>query len=501
MSINERYSSIVKERFQLNVDDIERFAGRYALGYERGEGSSHFLRIKVVGAEITVEQAEVIAELSEKYGRGYLEVTTRHSIQLHWIKDEDALEIFAKLEEVDLNTDMCGQAYPEARYGDVRNIVTCPVSGVQRGELLNTLPIVREAVKFFTGKPEYLDLPRKFKIAVSACPLNCVRPEINDLGLIAVKSEYGLGFTAFIGGGIGRPPMLAKPMNIFIDVDEALAFMKSMVEVYRDNWKGKSKAKARFKWMVHEFGVEKIRRLVEDYMGKELKTFNTRLLSVPWGDHVGCQPQKQEGLYFIVIPTFAGVLYVKQFRKIIKLAERFGGGRIRVSPLQKLILINIPEDKLSTVKDELRSIGFNFKHPPIRWTTLACPTNFCGKALENVKKKAAEIEEHLEAVFGFNLEKLKLRLAISGCPNSCAHHMISEIGLQATVMRVNGKIKAAYHIYLGGSTSKISRLFLRNVPSEEVKYEIEKIVRKCLQGSFKNFRDFAEHLLMGEVDL
>lgn len=489
----------MSKEIQLDIKAIDKFAGKYALGYEKGEGSNHFLRIKVVGGELTIDQARTIAEISEKYGHGYLEITTRHDIQLHWIKDEDAPIIFAKLEEVGLNTDMCGQAYPEARYGDVRNIVTCPISGIQKGELFDTLPIVKEAVKFFTGKTEYLDLPRKFKIAVSACPLNCVRLEINDLGLVAIKSSYGLGFTAFIGGGIGVPPMLAKPMNIYIGLNEVLDFMKAIVEIYRDYGDRKSKAKARFKWMVEEFGIEKIIKLIEMKIGKQLKFFDTKNINLKWDDHIGYQQQKQEGFYFIVVPTLVGILNVKQFKKILELVDKYGGNRIRVSPLQKIILVDIPKDKLSIVIEELGNIGFTLNHPPIRWTTIACPANFCSKALENVKNRAIEIEEHLEKIFGIKLKELKLRIAISGCPNSCAHHKIAEIGLQATAIRKNGTLKPAYDIYLKSEFSNISQLFLKNVLAEDVKYEIEKLIKMYLETNFSNFHKFAEKCLEEKV--
>lgn len=485
-------------RLQLDISSIDRFAGRYALGYERGEGSSHFLRVKVVAGELTLEQAGVVAELSEKYGRGYLEVTTRHSIQLHWIRDEDAPEIFTKMEEVGLNTDMCGQGYPEARYGDVRNIVTCPVSGIQRGELFDVCSIVRKAVELFTGKPKYLDLPRKFKIAVSACPLNCVRPEINDLGLVAVKSEYGLGFTAFIGGGIGVSPMLAKPMNVYVRVEDALEFMKAMVEIHNEHTTRESKAKARFKWTVKRLGVDRVRSLIEEKMGKKLRYFPTDRLKLEWGDHVGCQPQKQDGLYFAVVPTVTGIIDVKRFKRLIELTESYGGNRIRVSPLQKLILVDIPEDRLSWVKGELENMGFDLGGPFIRWTTLACPTNFCGKAVESAKKRAGEIEEHLEKVFGEKLKDVKIRIAISGCPNGCSQHKIAEIGLQATVIR-RSELKPAYDIYLGGRRSKLSKPFLRRVSAEQVKYEVERVIRLYMESGVSDFREFADQLLEKEV--
>ncbi len=480
----------------LEFNSLEKFVGRYALGYERGGGSSHFLRIKVVGGELSTAQAKAIAELAETYGKGYLEITTRHNIQLHWIKDEDAPEIFAKLEKLGLTTDMCGQAYPEARYGDVRNIVTCPVSGVQKGELMDVLPLVKEAVNFFTGKKEYLDLPRKFKITISACPINCTKPEINDLALIAVKIEDSVSFVPLIGGGIAPPITLAKPMNVYLKPEEVLAFLKAIVEIYRDYGERKTKAKARFKWMVKTLGIEKIKRLIEDRMGKNLKSFNVRNLNLAWGDHIGIQPQKQDNLFFIVVPILTGVLTSNKFLEIANIADRYCGGVMRISPLQKIVLINISENKVEKVKERLAEIGFPMNGPPLRWMTVACSTRFCGKALEDVKSRALEVERHLEKVFGRELNGLHVKMSFSGCPNACAQHSVADIGVQAVIRRVNGIPTPAYNVYLSG-VSKVSRLFLKDVPAKEVKYVIEKIFKAYLneRSRFKNFRGFAESLL------
>jgi sulfite reductase beta subunit-like hemoprotein len=455
----------------------------------------------VVGGELTTIQAKAIAELSETYGKGYLEITTRHDVQLHWIEDEDAPEIFAKLEKLGLTTDMCGQAYPEARYGDVRNIVSCPVSGVQKGELIDALPIVKEAVKFFTGKKEYLDLPRKFKIAISGCPLNCIKPEINDLALIAVKTENGIGFTALIGGGIGLPPILAKPLNVYITPEEVLSFLKAIVEVYRDYGSRESKPKARFKWMVEALGIEKIRMLIEERLGKKLEIFDAKSLKLNWEEHVGCQPQKQDGLFFLVVPIPLGMLNADKFLKIAQIADDYCEGKFRLSPLQKIVLINIPEEKLNEVKERLEQIGFSMNGFLLRWTTVACPGHFCGKALENPKIRALEAIKHLENVLNGKLENEYVRICFSGCPNSCGHHAIADIGLQAVKMESNNPMPA-YNIYLGGK-AKVSKLFLKAVPADKVKFKIEGILKAYLNSrdEFKSFRSFAESLLtMGSLN-
>jgi sulfite reductase beta subunit-like hemoprotein len=482
--------------FNSEFEALEKFARKYALGFERGEGSSHFLRIKVVGTELNTNQARVIAELSRKYGKGYLEITVRHDIQLHWVKDEDAPEIFSKLEELGLHTDMCGQAYPEAGHGDVRNIVTCPLSGVQEGELIDTIPIVKEAVNFFTGKEEYLDLPKKFKIAISSCPLNCVRLDINDVGLKAIKAEHGIGFTVFVGGGIGVPAILAKPMDIFVPPEDVLSFLKAIVEVYRDHGNRESKAKARFKWLIQTFGVKRIREMVEERIGRKLKDFDASKINLGWKDHIGYNPQRGDGLFSLTVPIQAGMLNSEQLLKIADIADRYCDGKLRFSTSQNIVLVNIPKENLAYVRRGVEWLGFPLDPLPIKWTTIACPTNFCGKGADNVKKRSVEVVEHLEKVFGEKLKDLHIRIAFSGCPNSCSQYIIADIGLLSTQVRKDDRIEAAYNIYLGGR-SPVSRLFIRDVSAEEVRFVAEDIIGKYLDAKhrFSNFREFAETLL------
>jgi len=481
-----------------DIEFLERYAGRMALGSERGRGSNHFLRFKIVGHRLTIDQAKTIAWISEKFGRGYLEVTTRGSIQVHWIRDEDAPEIFSKMDEVGLATDMCGQAFPIARYGDVRNIVTCPVTGIQKGELIDTYPLVRRLSEYFSGNPNYLDLPRKFKIAITSCPIKCVRPEIHDLVLIAVEKEGRVGFTPLIGGRLGEPPYLAKPMNIFLEPGEVFEFVRSVVEVYRDHGPRDQKATARFAHMVDRVGVGGIKALLKEYLTHEFEEFHADVTRTQWGDHIGVNEQKQLGLYYIVIPLPAGMIHVTQFKKIIDLVEE-RGYELRTSPLQKLILVNVKEEELKEVEEFLSSMGFDLYSPPIRWTSLGCPADMCGKALEPPKEKVLEIEQHLERVFGEKLKRLRVSIAISGCPHSCAHHKISEIGLQSKVVRANGSVEPAYDVYIGVASSKLSRRFLTNVPSRDVKFVIERIVASYLESGLQDFREFGERLLRGDI--
>lgn len=481
-------------QLQIQISEIDRFIGRYALGSEFGNGSKHFLRIKVVGGILGIEQARTIAELSEKYGRGYLEVTTRHDIQLHWIRDEDSIKVFEKLEEAGLYTDMCGQHYPRAGYGDVRNITTCPLTGILKDELFETYAVVRDAVQFFTGKREYLNLPRKFKIGITSCPIHCIRPEVNDLALIAVETSYGLGFTPFIGGSIGYPPQIAQPLNIFIPLRDTLEFIKTVVEIYNECGFRERKSISRFKWLVKELGAEKIKDMIQERTNKLYPAFDTSRLRIVWSDHDTILPEKIHGLYSLTVPTFTGLLNVNQFREIINMSERFSD-EIRVSPSQKIIIPHIPGKELFRVKEELKKLNLDPEQPLIKYRIRACPSDFCGKAEESSKMRAAALMNHLEDALKDKIRMLNIAISISGCPNSCAHHSISDIGLQSTIIREKENTVPCYNLYIRGKSSKVAQILSKNIPCEHVNSVVEDVLRLFIESGYESFNEFADELI------
>ncbi|NIM45621.1 MAG: hypothetical protein GTO54_08365, partial [Nitrososphaeria archaeon] len=156
-----------------SLSKIDRFTRRYSIGRDSNPlnvtGSLHFLRVKLIGGQINSEQFLRVAELAEIYSKGRIEVTNRQCIQLHWIGGDEAIDVFSALDELGFTTDMCGQGFGGARYGDVRNIVCCPTSGIEKDEILNGYPLVEMLTKFFVGNPDFLDMPRKFKFSVSGC--------------------------------------------------------------------------------------------------------------------------------------------------------------------------------------------------------------------------------------------------------------------------------------------------------------------------------------------
>jgi Sulfite reductase, beta subunit (hemoprotein) len=460
------------------IEEILQFASKYSLGSEKGEGSKHFLRIKIPNGMLTTRQFRKIADLSEKYGKNYAEITDRQDIQLHWIEGDDGPAIFSVLQELGFTTDKCGQGYPGVGHGDVRNIEGCSVAGVDKDELIDTSPFVKELNQFFTGNKDFQDLPRKIKIAISGCSLNCPAPEAYDLAFMATKKPSGeVGFIVFVGGTLGSSPHIAQQLKVWVEPEWVVPFAKAVVEVFRDNGRREVKAKSRFRWLVEEWGTDKLRSEIEAKLSKKFETYELERLAIKQAEHIGVNPQKQKGKVYITVPILGGVLSAQLIRELSDLADKYGSGDIRLTPYQNLIIINIPQAEAATVQDKLLKLGFPVYGSALRWTTIACAGNFCAKAPESPKGRTKEVIDYLESTG----EKFSpsLRIGVSGCPNGCSRHLLADIGVQGVHVTVEGKPAAAYNVFVGGGLAPVAalgELKEQGVAAEDVKQTVKRLV-------------------------
>jgi sulfite reductase beta subunit-like hemoprotein len=463
---------------KIRMNDLEKFVDRYSLGFERGEDSRHFLRAKIPGGKLSTEQFRGLAKMAEDHSRGYAEITDRQDIQLHWLNGEDADSIFASLEQIGFSTDKCGQAYPGARYGDVRNVVGCPASGVDCNEVFDASPIVEDVTNFFTGNRDFMDLPRKFKMSISGCYINCTAPEIQDLSFVAVKKQGRNGFSLLIGGGVGVGARLAEPMGVFVEPQDVLEVAKSFVKVFSTHGQRDDKAKARFKWLVKNWGIEKMRLIVEKEMGKQLEGFEKQP-HFNSSEHIGINQQKQNGYSYITVPILGGMLSTPLMLKLADIAERHGWPELRLTTSQNIILVGIQSNKVANVEEELKEVGFNIHAPPLTWKTIACAGNFCGKSPENVKTRASDIVKYLIDRFQGAIQDLCIGISVSGCPNGCARHLIADIGLQSIFMKKDEQVIPAYNLYLGGGFGKrptLAKIVKHGIKAEHIKNIIGRVI-------------------------
>jgi len=495
---------------EVSTSDIERFLGRYSVGRDSNPlnvtGSLHFLRVKVPGGFVTSDQFHRISELAAKYGNGQAEITDRQDIQLHWVRAEDALDMFTVMDELGFTTDMCGQGFSGARYGDVRNIVCCPASGIDKGEILNGYPLAKKLTNFFVGNPHFLDLPRKFKISISGCGSDCIRAEINDLAFVAVKKGDELGFTLLVGGsaGVSLPgPRLARPTGIFVRPEDAFNIAVAAVEIHRDYGDRESKAMARFKWLIENLGLEKFLAMLEEKLGEAFEQYDGPVF-LRCSDHEGVQPQIQEGYYYANIPLLGGRLTSHEMVLIAGLAEKYGNGELRLTPTQSIIIPNVEEkDALLECLEEMK---FSFNNSKLRWNSIGCASDFCGKTQSpHAKEVLKEVVEHLETHFGNKiLDEAGFRIHVSGCPNSCCPSMIAEIGLTGRQVREGDEIKQAYDILVGGGFGlepSFGRLIEERVPAGELKYRIVFLLDNYLKkrNSSEGLREFCNRHTIEEL--
>src|SRR5215470_2265141 len=233
-----RYARSGQSRISPEDEALFKWYGVYT---QRPAEDGYFMvRIRIPGGQLTSYQLLTIAELSARYGQGLADVTVRQNIQLHWVRIENIPRIFEALSRAGLTTtDACGDT--------VRNIIGCPVSGVDAEELYDATELIHNVNKFFVGNREFSNLPRKFKIAITGCHVRCVYPEINDIGLFAVRDDSRVRFRARVGGGLSTSPRFSKDLGVMVEPEDVVDLCAAIAAVFRDEGNRTNRKKARLK--------------------------------------------------------------------------------------------------------------------------------------------------------------------------------------------------------------------------------------------------------------
>jgi len=475
-------------------DDFTRM--RWFGLYQQKPNEGHFmLRIKVPGGLLTAAQLETVADITRIYARDITDITTRQNFQFHWLTIEDLPDIFDRLSRAGISTaGACGDIF--------RNVTGCPVAGIDPNEVFDARPWINEVYEFFLTNKDYSDLPRKFKTSIAGCPQHCSQPEINDIGATAVRrhrlnAEDDLGFQVRLGGGLSARPHFAKPLNMFVPQDRLLSVFEAVAGIFRDNGNRENRKKARLKFLVDEWGIE---RFEEELRGRLDWTPDP---AEDWPqpkknfrDHVGVHAQKQEGLYWVGASILSGRLTANQVAESARIAAAYGQGTVRTTNQQNLLFPDIPLQHVDTVQQALVAAGFAVEASPFRRAAVACTGNeFCNLALTETKRLIVDIVEHLEKTV--TIDEL-IRINLNGCPNSCGQHHIGDIGLQGCLVKQGkGVTVDGYDVSLGGrlgSDSKFVRAIWRKVPATEVKYALENLLNGYVEtrDDDDDFSDFVD---------
>lgn len=427
-----------------------------------GKATEYFMmRIGLPNGMLTSEQLFVIADITRKHARNLADITTRQNIQLHWLTIEALVEVIDRLTEVGLS--------PKGACGDVvRNVTGCPLAGIDGHELVDASPLAREIAHVLTANPEFYNLPRKFKISATGCPLWCSYPEINDLGFTAIERTRAdgnreVGYTLRVGGGLSAEPHMAVRLPAFIRQEQALAVAVAACEIFREQTElreNRTRARLKYLFMRHGWTAESFLEALETKLGYKLdpqpdaaSQDAERIPDDIYRDHIGVTPQREQGFSCVGASVLRGRLSGDQLQRLAELAREFGNGELRTTIMQNLILPNIPHGRVQALIAELAAIDLRVEVSPFWRGAIACTgTEFCKLAIAETKAFSKWLVEELEERVPEFDQQIKLH--VTGCTNSCGQHWIADIGLEGKKLKVNGQQVDAFFFCVGGSIGK-----------------------------------------------
>lgn len=484
-SILEDIQRYAREGFaSIPSDDLAvrfRAWGLYTQGDGRGtrgeEQPFFMMRVRTPNGLLTSEMVHAIAGISDRYARSSIDITNRQNFQLHWLRIEDVPAIWDELARVGWTSmGACGD--------NTRTVTGCPLAGVEHDELIDASPIALAVDRYLNGNPDYANLPRKFKITITGCPEWCTYPEINDIGMTAVRLDDGtIGFHVRVAGALSTRPHLAVLLPASVRQVEVLDVVKVIVAIFRDSnelRQNRAKARMKFLFLTHGWTADSFLAEVERRLGYTLGAPAHEIL--PDGSqrgHSGVQPQKQQGLHYASFSVVSGRITPEQLRRIAALAQEYSDGMIRLTATQNIIVLNIPGSRLPDFEVAAETVGIPLRGTPFQRGTLSCTgTEYCKLAITETKhfsiRLAAELDDRLP---GFT-EAIKLH--VTGCPNACGQHWIADVGLQGVLINQGGEQVEGFDFFVGGGLGAnrgVARRVGFRAPATEVPNALERLFR------------------------
>ena len=456
-----------------------------------GEGKAtefFMMRIGLPNGILTSEQMRVIAYLTKKYARNLADITTRQNIQLHWLTISALVEVTDALTAVGLS--------PKGACGDVvRNVTGCPLAGLlghgkEGHELIDASPLALEIARKLTANPEFYNLPRKFKITATGCPLWCSYPEINDLALTAIKRVVDgveeIGYTLRVGGGLSTEPHIAVRIPAFIPQDKAYDVVVAVVRIFKaqtDLRQSRTAARIKYLFMKHGWTAQSMLEAIEAQLGYKLDPSPLEADVVPddvYRDHIGVTPQRQPGLSSVGASVMGGRLSGDQLEQLATLADKYGDGNLRATIAQNILLVNIGNENVKALIADLNAMDLRVEVTPFWRGAIACTgTEFCKLAIAETKVFSKWLTEEMEGRMpGFDQQ---IKLNVTGCTNSCGQSWIADIGLEGKKIKKDGKLVDAFYFCVGGAVGKYARV-ARQIGYRAAAEDCPEAVERLLRG-------------------
>jgi ferredoxin-nitrite reductase len=461
----------------LSEDEKHRFKW-HGLFFRKQTPGHFMLRIRMTNGFATAEQFRLIAALSDQYGKGFTDITTRQQIQMRWFRIADVPDIWKRLAEVGLHSKQTGM-------DNIRNVCGCPLAGLTTDEAFDASPVARALTEKFLDNKAFTNLPRKFNVTITGCLANCCHAETQDLALVPSRRDDFDGFNVLVGGKHGSGGFEpAENLDVFVPVAEAADLAAHVVKIFRDHGIRETRTKARLFFLIRDRGIGWFRAELERRWGRPLRSAGPDLRQPGHNDHLGIQPQKSPSggppLFCAGLLIPVGRITTDQMRGVADLAERYGTGRLRITSQQNVVITDIPEPRLAEFNQEPLLKELPVDPSPLMRGLVACTgIDYCHMALIETKDWAIQVARELERRTE-GKKVLPLSIHWSGCSAGCGLHQTATIGLQGCRTRIDGKIVEAAHVCVGGKSGPNARValdLLYDVPCEKLADSLEPLVR------------------------
>ncbi|MFB6073915.1 MAG: nitrite/sulfite reductase [Haloarculaceae archaeon] len=486
---------------------FERFKW-WGLYHQRSGQESYFmLRIGTPNGVVEPGQLRVIGEVAKEYATGpaanpefgdaYCDWTTRQSVQLHWIKLEDVPAIFEKLESAGLSTrQACGDSW--------RNVVGCPVAGKDAHEHVDAWPVAKELHETFKGEDDYANLPRKWKVSVTGCDQGCGQGDINDLAFEPARKDGELGFNVRVGGGLARKePRFARDVDVWVPEERVPDVAGGLSALFREYGDRDNRFSARMKFLVDEWGTEKVRRVLQEEFvdfelptaGEDMREEYTYNAGGEHGDHVGVHGQP-DGDYYVGLNVLVGRMGADDVLELADLADEYGSGEVRLTQRQNVVVTDVPEEDLDAFLAEPLLAEYSPDPHPFMRGSIACTgTEYCSLSIVETKNRQVRYARWLRDNVDLPEGVEEFHVHLSGCTASCAQPQIADVSLRGMKTRKDGEPVEALDIGLGGGLGEDPRFadwVAMRVPADEVPGYIQDLLATFAdrRADGQTFREF-----------
>ena len=477
-------------------DKADTFRFRYhGLFYVAPAQNAFMLRCRVPAGRLTANQLRGLAGIADDWGAGYADITTRANFQIREIAPKHIVKVLLKLQELGMTSRGSG-------VDNIRNVTATPTAGIDSAELIDTQPYATALHYYILNNRDMYNLPRKFNVGFDGGGAISVVADTNDIGFIAVTVPEGkpvppgVYFRVQLAGITGHS-QFAADTGIVVKPEESVAVAAAIIRVFTEHGDRTNRKKARLKYLIDKWGIPKFVEEMEKKLAfplQRLSLNDCRPAHPPiLHGHLGAYKQKQKGLNYIGVAVPVGRLRTRQMRRIADLAENYGDGDLRLTVWQNLLITNVPDAYVETVKRSLVRIGLHHEANSITGGLIACTGNTgCKFAATNTKGQGIELAKYLEKRVSLDQP---INIHLTGCPNSCAQHYIGDIGLLGVQVGQSGEQAEGYHVFFGGSSGQnevLAREVFHGIPFRELPSLLEKVLKIYLakrahNESFKQF--------------